>query len=116
MSCFNSQILWSVENTDMREEWAKFVIANRVPLTIANELGLVDSNRDFKYDVVIGGTADGSVASIASDLRYHRLNPQKYVFSVTDFLKRDGSSYGTQMAFCTNRALACIEYIKCDIM
>lgn len=95
-------------------EWAKFIMANRVSLEIAKELCLVDSNNELKYDIIIGGTADGNVAGIASDLRFERLQPKDYSLSLADFLKKDGSSYGTQIVFCTERALACIKYIKCD--
>lgn len=97
-------------------KWAKFIMANRVSDKIANELGLKDSNIDFRYDIIIGGTADGSVANIASDLRYGRIRPENYKFRLVDFLKEDGTSYGTQIVFCTEKALSCIEYIKCDII
>ena len=39
-------------------EWAKFIMANRVSVEIADKLGLSDSNSTLKYDVIIGGTAD----------------------------------------------------------
>ena len=97
-------------------EWAKFILANRVSDKIAKELGLLDSNIDFRYDIIIGGTADGVVANIASDLRYGKINPQNYNLKLADFLKEDGSSYGTQIVFCTEKSLSCIEYIKCDII
>ncbi len=97
-------------------EWAKFVLANRLSKEIADELALVDSNIDLRYDIIIGGTADGSVANIASDLRYGKISPQDYELNLADFLKEDGSSYGTQIVFCTQRSLSCIEYIKCDII
>lgn len=110
------------ENTDLiykkfkteNNEWAKFVIANRVSEKIANELGLSDRNADFRYDIIIGGTADGRVANIASDLRYGRINPNDYQVNLADFLKDDGNSYGTQIVFCTQKSLSCIKYIKCD--
>lgn len=102
------------EHEDM--EWAKFIMANRVPDKIANELGLLDSNVDLKYDIIIGGIADGSVANIASDLRYGRISPHNYRLNLVDFLKEDGSSYGTQIVFCTQNSLSCIKYIKCDII
>ena len=97
-------------------KWAKFIMANRVSDKIANELGLMDSNTDFRYDIIIGGTADGSVANIASDLRYGRISSSNYKLDLADFLKEDGNSYGTQIVFCTEKALSCIEYIKCDII
>ena len=95
-------------------EWAKFVMANRVSDKIAKELGLSDSNTDFRYDIIVGGTADGGIANIASDLRYGKMDPQNYKLKLADFLKEDGSSYGTQIAFCTEKSLSCIKYIKCD--
>ncbi|MBO5371925.1 MAG: DUF3990 domain-containing protein [Lachnospiraceae bacterium] len=97
-------------------EWAKFIMANRVSDKIAYELGLMDNNRDFRYDIIIGGTADGAIANIASDLRYGRMQPENYKLKLSDFLKEDASSYGTQIVFCTEEALSCIEYIKCDII
>lgn len=97
-------------------EWAKFIMANRVSYKIANELGLLDSNADLRYDVIIGGTADGSVANIASDLRYGKISPQDYILNLSEFLKEDGSSYGIQIVFCTQQSLSCIKYIKCDII
>lgn len=102
------------DNEDI--EWAKFIMANRVTPEIARELCLSDSNSDFKYDIVIGGTADGNVARIASDLRYGRLQPKQYSLKLSDFLKQDGSSYGTQIVLCTKKSISCIEYIKCDII
>lgn len=97
-------------------EWAKFIMANRVLPEIGNKLDLNDNNYDLKYDIIIGGTADGSVAGIASNLRYGRISPEEYELKLSDFLKDDGSSYGTQIVFCTEDALSCIEYIKCDII
>lgn len=97
-------------------EWAKFIMANRVSAEIAGKLGLPDSNANLKYDVIIGGTADGGVANIASDLRYGKISPQNYRLNLSDFFKADNSSYGTQIALCTPRALSCIKYMKCDII
>lgn len=97
-------------------EWAKFIMANRLFPEIANQLGLLDNNYDFKYDIIIGGIADGNVASIASNLRFRKLSPKDYNLQLCDFLKKDGSSYGTQIVFCTQRALSCIKYISCDII
>lgn len=97
-------------------EWAKFIMANRVSDNIAKELGLLDNNIEFGYDIIIGGTADGGVANIASDLRYGKISPQDYKLKLSDFLKEDGNSYGTQIVFCTEKSLSCIEYIKCDII
>lgn len=97
-------------------EWAKFIMANRIFPEIANKLGLKDNNYDLKYDIIIGGTADGNVAGIASDLRYKKISPEEYGLNLSDFLKDDGSSYGTQIVFCTEDALSCIECIKYDII
>jgi hypothetical protein len=97
-------------------EWAKFIMANRVTPQIADKLGLLDNSVDFKYDVVIGGTADGDVAKIASKLRYEILKPQDYILNLSDFLRTDGTSYGTQIVFCTEEGLSCIKYSKCDII
>ena len=94
-------------------EWARFIMANRITPEIAAKLGLKDSNVDLKYDIVIGGTADGEIASIASDLRYGRLQAEYYNLQLSDFLKSDGSSYGKQIAFHTQKALSCIEYVEC---
>ena len=97
-------------------EWAKFILANRVSPEIADKLGLQENNYDLKYDIIVGGTADGSVAGIASDLRYGKLSPEEYELSLSDFLKGDNSSYGTQIVFCTRNALACIECIDYDMI
>lgn len=94
-------------------DWAKFIMANRLTPNIAEKLGLTDSNIDLKYDVVIGGTADGQIARIASDLRYGRLDVQQYKLQLSDFLKSDGSSFGKQITFHTQKSLTCIEYVKC---
>ncbi|MBR5566150.1 MAG: DUF3990 domain-containing protein [Roseburia sp.] len=96
--------------------WAKFIMANRLTLDVVQKLGLIDSNADLKYDIIIGGTADGSVANIASNLRFGTLKPEEFELNLSDFLKKDGSSFGIQIVFCTERALSCIEYIKCDII
>ena len=97
-------------------EWAKFILANRVTDEIADALGLPDNNRDSKYDIVIGGTADGNVANIASALRYRRIELKDYKLELSDFFKEGGSSYGTQIVFCTEKSLTCIKYIRCDIL
>lgn len=97
-------------------DWAKFILANRLTLDIAQKLELTDNNADLRYDIIVGGTADGSVANIASNLRFGTLKPEEYELNLSDFLKKDGSSYGTQIVFCTERALSCIEYKKCDII
>lgn len=102
------------ENEDT--EWAKFIMANRVTDEIAKEMGLFDSNRDFRYDIVVGGTADGNVASIASALRFGNKKPNEYQLALSDFLKEEGTSYGTQITFCTEKSLSCIKYIKFDII
>ena len=97
-------------------EWAKFIMANRVTNEIAEKLGLQESNRDFRYDVIIGGAADGNVANIASTLRYGKQNLADFQLKLADFFKEDGKSYGTQIAFCTEKSLSCIKYIRCDIL
>ena len=91
-------------------------MANRVSGEIADKLGFKDNNRDFKYDIIIGGTADGGVVNIASDLRYGRMELKNYKLNLSDFFKMDGKSYGIQMVFCTQKSLSCIKYIKCDII
>ena len=95
-------------------EWAKFILANRVTPEISKQLGLSDDNYDLKYDIVIGGTADGAVATKASELRFKGIPIEEFEIKLEDFLKADGSSYGEQIVFCTPKALSCIEYIKCD--
>ena len=101
---------------DENLEWAKFVIANRVPIEIALKLGFPENNVDQKYDIVIGSTADGCVANIASNLRYGKILPENYKLDIADFLKEDGSTYGMQIVFCTPKSLSCIKYVKCDIL
>lgn len=98
------------EDTD----WAEFILSNRLPSEIARQMNLPKNNSEQQYDIIIGGTADGDVASIASRLRYKMLLPHEYIINVNDFLKSDGKSYGQQIVFCTEKALSCIEYIKCD--
>ena len=111
----NKELKYKVfEKNDV--EWARFIIANRVTPQTADRLGLVDNNYNHQYDIVIGGTADGSIAGKAAALRYGRLKPDEYQIELSDFLKRDGSSYGKQIAFCTEQSLGCIKYIKCDII
>lgn len=104
--------IFKQENID----WAKFVLANRLTTNIAHELGLTDNNYDFKYDIIMGGTADGNIATIASNLRYGRMKADEYILNLSDFLKENGSSYGTQIVFCTLKSLGCIKYKKCDII
>ena len=95
-------------------EWACFIIANRVTERIADELGLKDRNLDGRYDIVIGGTADGVVANVASKLRYGKIKLQDYQLKMEDFLKEDGDSYGKQIVFCTQKSLSCIKDVKYD--
>ena len=95
-------------------EWACFIIANRVTERIADELGLKDRNLDGRYDIVIGGTADGVVANVAFKLRYGKIKLQDYQLKMKDFLKEDGNSYGKQIVFCTQKSLSCIKYVKYD--
>lgn len=94
------------------EEWAKFIISNRVTPEISESLAFSDNNKNFEYDVIIGGTADGDVASIAANLRYGFMCPKDYILNLSDFLKSDGTSYGTQYVFCTEESLSCIKYIR----
>lgn len=79
---------------------------------ISESLALSDNNKHFEYDVIIGGTADGDVASIAANLRYGSIRPKDYILNLSDFLKSDGTSYGTQYVFCTEKSLSCIKYIR----
>lgn len=95
-------------------EWAKFILANRVTPEISKQLELGDNNYDLKYDIISGGTADGVVATKASELRFKEMPIEEFELKLEDFLKDDGSSYGEQIVFCTPKALSCIEYIKCD--
>lgn len=95
-------------------EWAKFIIANRVTSAIAYELRLNNRNEEWNYDIVIGGIADGNIAGIASDLRFGKIKPKDYILKLTDFLKDNGSSYGTQITFRTKKSLSCIKCIKYD--
>ena len=93
-------------------EWAKFILANRVTPEISKQLELGDNNYDLKYDIISGGTADGVVATKASELRFKKIPIEEFEIRLEDFLKEDGSSYGEQIVFCTPKALSCIEYIK----
>ena len=74
------------------------------------------NNYDLKYDIILGGTADGRVSQITSGLRYGKIIPEEYELILDDFLKDSGKSYGTQIVFCTKESLSCINYIKCDII
>ena len=71
---------------------------------------------NLKYDIIIGGTADGNIATIAADLRYEKLQIESFQLDLSMFLKTDGTSYGTQITFCTQKALSCIKYVDCDII
>lgn len=102
-------------------EWAKFILYHRLPIELSDQLNLFQNHRDIQYahetqmyDIIIGGTADGDIARIASALRYGTILPKDYSIDLRDFLKDDGKSYGTQIVFCTEKALSCINYIKCD--
>ena len=96
-------------------EWAKFIFKNRVTEEIATELH-INENDDEQYDIVIGETADGNIATIAADLRTGKTQTADFEINISDFLKDDGKTYGTQIVFCTKDALSCIKYIKYDII
>ena len=65
---------------------------------------------------MIGETADGNIATIASDLRTGKASTDDFEINVSDFLKDNGETYGKQIVFCTEEALSCIKYIKYDII
>ncbi len=110
-NCLNSRVF---EYEDM--QWARFILANRVTEEIANKLDLRDSNSTKKYDIVIGGTADGSIARISNSLRYDMISLEEYEINLSDFLRSDGTSYGTQVTFHTKEVLTCIKCIGYDII
>lgn len=94
-------------------EWARFVLFNRLDKSCIYELGLSEYFNN-EYDIIIGGISDGNIAQIAADLRFRRLDLMDYIFKVQDFLKYDGTSYGTQIVFKNEKSLSCIECIKYD--
>lgn len=111
----NPQLNYKIfEKEDM--EWAKFILSNRLTPELGIKLNLTDNNHDLKYDIIIGGTADGNIATIAADLRYEKLQIESFQLDLSMFLKTDGTSYGTQITFCTQKALSCIKYVDCDII
>lgn len=90
--------------------WLEFVIVNRCSNEFVISNQYANHNKDFKYDIVLGPTADGGIAAIAADFEKRRIKIE------ADLLRNILPSYGTQISFHTVRSLACIKPIKYDII
>lgn len=102
------------EDTDI--EWRKFVFVNRIPLKLANDFNLFDHNIDLKYDVCIGATSDGKIASIARKVRNGNMNYSNSLFQDCNFLKNDNTAYSTQYSFHSNISISYLKYKCMDII
>ena len=93
--------------------WGNFIINNRCGIKIANvNIAYPDHNLDQKYDVIEGEIADGTVSTVAYNLRQ---NVVKFsMFDYRDLLTSNQKSYGKQISFHTEAALSCIKSIKCN--
>lgn len=94
-------------------EWARFILFNRLNTNCIYKLGLSEYFNN-EYDIIIGGISDGNIARTATDLRFGKLDLKDYIFELQDFLKDDGTSFGTQIVFKNEKSLSCIECVKYD--
>lgn len=91
------------------DEWARFIIANRCKNFLASD-GF-DNNRDQKYDIVIGDTADGKrgmLTFLCEDVA--RGIRTLSSISTEDVYPSKASNWGEQWSFHTKRALTCISF------
>ena len=84
------------EFKDMSEEWLDFIIACR-------------SGKSHTYDIVIGAMADDQIYNYVSDYMDGVITREQF-WVLAKF------RYPThQIAFCTDIALQCLEYRKCEV-
>ena len=95
------------EFKDANNRWARFVAANRVE-TSSDIWGEYDNNRDFRYDIVSGPTADGS---IMDEVLSRIENGELKISDVkrTMFAPPDDPAWGTQISFHTSKAIALLK-------
>ena len=81
----------------MTEEWLDFIIACR-------------SAKEHNYDIVIGAMADDQIYNFVSDYMDGTITREQF-WVLARF------KYPThQIAFCTKKALQCLQYRDCEVL
>ena len=97
---------------DSNDEWKQFVLSNRFTDKIIKQYNITEHNRDFKYDIVEGGIADGSISEIVFAINQGKQNLQDV--DIKNLFTKDNKSLGFQLSLHTPKALSCIKSISCD--
>lgn len=100
--------------TPREKDWFYFVINNRLKLSYLKEHNIDYHNKDNKYDIVFGEIADGDIATIANDINNNVIDYRSLDFS--SIIPQNGTFYGNQYSFHTEKSLTCIQNISCAII
>lgn len=88
-------------------EWAKFCIYNRCDNEFLEKNNIDFHNKDSKYDIVIGKTADVSISTLSC-----RFSEGKYQIDKNTHTIIDNKDFKTQFSFHSKRVLKELEIIK----
>lgn len=88
-------------------EWAKFCIYNRCTNEFLEKNNIDFHNKDFKYDIVIGKTADGKISNLS-----YKFNKGMYQIDKDTHTIIDNKNFKTQFSFHSGRVLRELEIIK----
>lgn len=81
----------------MTDEWLEFIVSCR-------------SGKSHNYDIVIGAMADDQIYNYISDYMDGVITKEQF-WTLAKF------KYPThQIAFCTEKALKCLEYRECEVL
>lgn len=96
------------------ENWFKFVINNRLDLEFLMNNNISNHNKNNQYDIVHGEIADGKIADVVSQIK--KSGNVDNIIDFSTILPNDSKFYGNQYSFHTQKSLACIKDISCDII
>lgn len=91
--------------------WAQFIINNRNGFTYMKDIGFYFHNLKQKFDIVIGGIADNRISLLSKELKQ-----LKEKVTSKDLYDMKYPYHTRQISFHTQKSLACIKLVACDII
>lgn len=110
----NDGTLKIISYSGFSKQWGQFVLSNRLTPDILKKYTILEHNQDSRYDICIGGIADGTIINVAYQVNHGLLLPGNVYLK--DFLKKQGRAYPIQYSFHTEAAISCISGLSYDII
>lgn len=91
----------------VNNKWAKFCIYNRCDYEFLEKNNITFHNKDLKYDIVIGKTADKKVSNLS-----YEFNEGKYQIDDNTYNIIDNQSFKTQFSFHSKEVITELKIIN----